>query len=168
MIGSCVLYRRRFCMLFCYFLVWNYDAIIYEKVSDGQYEYIGDFGDENVDIVRDVCKLDLPKAVILGNHDCWKTVSPFAPYMLDVSYSWLLSSQLFFLGLINWFQSRCHFSSWFPLLVSFALHAGYKRKGWSPGTTESVSFDSDISILLVVSNWRLCEMNGYDLGCLLP
>jgi len=39
--------------------------------------------------VRDVCKLDLPKAVILGNHDCWKTVSPFAPYML-------VSSQFFF------------------------------------------------------------------------
>lgn len=38
----------------------------------------GDFGNENVDVVRDVSKLDLPKAAILGNHDCWQTVSPFA------------------------------------------------------------------------------------------
>jgi len=57
----------------------------------------GDFGNENVDLVRDVSKLDLPKAVILGNHDCWETVSPFAPHT-PVSYSGLLNSQLF-LGL---------------------------------------------------------------------
>ncbi|XP_024366334.1 uncharacterized protein [Physcomitrium patens] len=43
--------------------------------------FTGDFGNENVDLVRDVSKLDFPKAAILGNHDCWETVSPFAPYM---------------------------------------------------------------------------------------
>lgn len=44
--------------------------------------FTGDFGNENVDLVRDVSKLDFPKAAILGNHDCWETVSPFAPYMV--------------------------------------------------------------------------------------
>lgn len=58
--------------------------------------HTGDFGNENVDLVRDVSKLDLPKAVILGNHDCWETVSPFAPDML-VSYYGLLNSQLLLL-----------------------------------------------------------------------
>jgi uncharacterized protein (TIGR04168 family) len=33
--------------------------------------FVGDFGDESVGIVRLVAELDLPKAVILGNHDAW-------------------------------------------------------------------------------------------------
>ncbi|XP_026417587.1 uncharacterized protein LOC113313076 [Papaver somniferum] len=32
-----------------------------------------DFGNENVELVRSVSELILPKAVILGNHDCWTT-----------------------------------------------------------------------------------------------
>eukprot|EP01018_Ginkgo_biloba_P006421 Gb_33177 [translate_table: standard] len=33
----------------------------------------GDFGNENVELVKAIGSLDLPKAVILGNHDCWNT-----------------------------------------------------------------------------------------------
>ncbi|OVA01351.1 hypothetical protein BVC80_1797g40 [Macleaya cordata] len=33
----------------------------------------GDFGNENVELVRSVANLKLAKAVILGNHDSWKT-----------------------------------------------------------------------------------------------
>ncbi|TXG60789.1 hypothetical protein EZV62_012152 [Acer yangbiense] len=33
----------------------------------------GDFGNENVELVRSVADLEFPKAVILGNHDSWKT-----------------------------------------------------------------------------------------------
>ncbi|GIM12937.1 hypothetical protein Vretimale_16176 [Volvox reticuliferus] len=32
---------------------------------------VGDFGNEDVALVREVAKLGLPKAVILGNHDAW-------------------------------------------------------------------------------------------------
>ncbi|KAI3997905.1 hypothetical protein MKX01_036807 [Papaver californicum] len=35
--------------------------------------FTGDFGNENVELVRSVSELKLPKAVILGNHDCWTT-----------------------------------------------------------------------------------------------
>ncbi|XP_073145868.1 uncharacterized protein [Henckelia pumila] len=35
--------------------------------------FTGDFGNENVDIVRSVSKLEFAKAVILGNHDAWNT-----------------------------------------------------------------------------------------------
>ncbi|XP_073018286.1 uncharacterized protein [Primulina eburnea] len=35
--------------------------------------FTGDFGNENVDIVGSVSKLEFPKAVILGNHDAWNT-----------------------------------------------------------------------------------------------
>lgn len=34
---------------------------------------IGDFGNENVDLVQSVADLQFPKAVILGNHDSWCT-----------------------------------------------------------------------------------------------
>ncbi|KAI6682425.1 hypothetical protein NL676_036306 [Syzygium grande] len=35
--------------------------------------FTGDFGDENVEVVRSVAKLEFAKAVILGNHDSWFT-----------------------------------------------------------------------------------------------
>lgn len=46
--------------------------------------FVGDFGNESVEIVRTIANLDIPKAVILGNHDAWYTASPWgrkkAPY----------------------------------------------------------------------------------------
>ncbi|KAL3744212.1 hypothetical protein ACJRO7_013465 [Eucalyptus globulus] len=35
--------------------------------------FTGDFGDENVELVRSVAKLEFVKAIILGNHDSWFT-----------------------------------------------------------------------------------------------
>ncbi|XWS17758.1 hypothetical protein CRYUN_Cryun33cG0095100 [Craigia yunnanensis] len=35
--------------------------------------FTGDFGNENVELVQNVSALNFPKAVILGNHDCWST-----------------------------------------------------------------------------------------------
>jgi uncharacterized protein (TIGR04168 family) len=37
--------------------------------------FVGDFGDESVEIVRSIAALEIPKAVILGNHDAWYTAS---------------------------------------------------------------------------------------------
>ncbi len=46
--------------------------------------FVGDFGNESIEIVRQIESLDIPKAVILGNHDSWYTASPWgrkkAPY----------------------------------------------------------------------------------------
>ena len=33
--------------------------------------FVGDFGNESVEVVRAIANLDIPKAVILGNHDSW-------------------------------------------------------------------------------------------------
>ncbi|KAL6226168.1 hypothetical protein ACLB2K_000131 [Fragaria x ananassa] len=33
----------------------------------------GDFGEENIELVRSVANLEFSKAVILGNHDAWHT-----------------------------------------------------------------------------------------------
>lgn len=38
---------------------------------------VGDFGNEAVEVVRAIAALDLPKAVILGNHDAWYTATPW-------------------------------------------------------------------------------------------
>lgn len=38
--------------------------------------FVGDFGNENVRLVKHVSELPLPKAVILGNHDAWYTMIP--------------------------------------------------------------------------------------------
>ncbi len=37
--------------------------------------FVGDFGNEAVEVVRAIAALPLPKAVILGNHDAWYTAS---------------------------------------------------------------------------------------------
>ena len=38
---------------------------------------VGDFGNESVEVVRAIAALNLPKAVILGNHDAWYTATPW-------------------------------------------------------------------------------------------
>jgi uncharacterized protein (TIGR04168 family) len=38
--------------------------------------FVGDFGNENVRLVKQISELQLPKAVILGNHDAWYTMIP--------------------------------------------------------------------------------------------
>lgn len=35
--------------------------------------FLGDFGEENIELVRSVANLEFAKAVILGNHDAWHT-----------------------------------------------------------------------------------------------
>lgn len=36
--------------------------------------FVGDFGDESIDVVRAIANLDFPKAIVLGNHDAWYAV----------------------------------------------------------------------------------------------
>ncbi|MBD2003032.1 MULTISPECIES: TIGR04168 family protein [Cyanophyceae] len=37
--------------------------------------FVGDFGNESVDVVEAIASLDLPKAAIMGNHDAWYSAS---------------------------------------------------------------------------------------------
>ncbi len=39
--------------------------------------FVGDFGNESLEIVEKIARLPLPKAVILGNHDAWYTATPW-------------------------------------------------------------------------------------------
>lgn len=41
--------------------------------------FVGDFGNEAIEVVEAIANLDLPKAVILGNHDAWySAVDPYS------------------------------------------------------------------------------------------
>ncbi|NEO49764.1 MAG: TIGR04168 family protein [Moorea sp. SIO4A3] len=51
------------------------DAIAIEQLGVDLVLFVGDFGNEAVDIVQMIAAIDLPKAVIMGNHDAWYTAS---------------------------------------------------------------------------------------------
>jgi len=46
--------------------------------------FVGDFGNEAVEVVRDIAAVSVPKAIIMGNHDAWYSASAWgqqkAPY----------------------------------------------------------------------------------------
>ena len=53
----------------------NEDAIALKQLGVDLVLFVGDFGNESVELVRRIAALDLPKAAIMGNHDAWYTAS---------------------------------------------------------------------------------------------
>ncbi|HEY9597898.1 MAG TPA: TIGR04168 family protein [Cyanophyceae cyanobacterium] len=51
------------------------DAIALTRLGVDLALFVGDFGNESVDVVQRIAALDIPKAVILGNHDAWYSAS---------------------------------------------------------------------------------------------
>jgi uncharacterized protein (TIGR04168 family) len=51
------------------------DAVTLHALGVDLVLFVGDFGNEAVEVVQLVSQLDLPKAVILGNHDAWYSAS---------------------------------------------------------------------------------------------
>jgi uncharacterized protein (TIGR04168 family) len=47
------------------------DAIALKSLEVDLVLFVGDFGNESVDVVRTIASLDIPKAVVMGNHDAW-------------------------------------------------------------------------------------------------
>ncbi len=78
---------------------------------DGALVRAGDFGEENVELVRDISNLDFPKAVILGNHDAWWSTYKLIHFLLTSLPDSGLKLQL----------TKC---SWlhFDLVVQRAMH----------------------------------------------
>lgn len=62
--------------------------------------FVGDFGNESVEVVRKIAAIEIPKAAIMGNHDAWYTASSWgrkqAPY--DRSVEDRVQQQLDLLG----------------------------------------------------------------------
>ena len=73
--------------------------------------FVGDFGNESVEVVREVASLDMPKAVVLGNHDAWYTATEWGrkkcPY--DRSQENRVQAQLDILGVSHVGYSKLDF-----------------------------------------------------------
>lgn len=66
------------------------DAIALQHLGVDLVLFVGDFGNEAVELVGRIASLDLPKAAIFGNHDAWYTASdwgrskrPYDPLLED-------------------------------------------------------------------------------------
>jgi uncharacterized protein (TIGR04168 family) len=63
------------------------DAIALQQLGVDLVLFVGDFGNESVDVVRKIASIDIPKAAIMGNHDAWYTASDWGrkrcPYDRD-------------------------------------------------------------------------------------
>lgn len=53
------------------------DAEILKALGVDLVLFVGDFGNESIPVVKAIASLDIPKAAITGNHDCWYTASPW-------------------------------------------------------------------------------------------
>ena len=51
------------------------DGIALEQMGIDLALFVGDFGNESVEVVRAIAALDIPKAAIMGNHDAWYTAT---------------------------------------------------------------------------------------------
>lgn len=73
--------------------------------------FVGDFGNESVEVVQAIASLDIPKAVILGNHDAWYTATEWGrqrcPY--DRTQEDWVQDQLDLLGEIHVGYSKLDF-----------------------------------------------------------
>ena len=63
------------------------DGIAIQHLGVDLVLFVGDFGNESVEVVRAIAALDIPKATVMGNHDAWYTASDWgrkkSPYDHD-------------------------------------------------------------------------------------
>ena len=101
--------------------------------------FVGDFGNESVDIVKEISKVNLPFAAIMGNHDAWYSASSWgrqkAPY--DHSTEDRVQQQLDLLGEAHVGYSRLDFPQ-------FALSVvGSRPFSWGGSTWRNSQFYRD-------------------------
>lgn len=60
------------------------DSLALQHLQADLVLFVGDFGNEAVEVVREIATVPIPKAVIMGNHDAWYSASSWgrekAPY----------------------------------------------------------------------------------------
>lgn len=59
------------------------DAVALDYLHVDLVLFVGDFGNESIPLVQAIADLDVPKAVILGNHDAWYAVRQKLPLQSD-------------------------------------------------------------------------------------
>ena len=93
--------------------LWEHeDAIALDRLGVDLVLFVGDFGNEAVEVVRQIAAVKTPKAAIMGNHDAWYTASSWgrqkAPY--DRSTEDRVQQQLDLLGEAHVGFSKLDFS----------------------------------------------------------
>jgi len=58
------------------------DALALSHLGVDLVLFVGDFGNESLEVVRQVAALPWPKAVVLGNHDAWYTATEVIDYFV--------------------------------------------------------------------------------------
>ncbi len=101
--------------------------------------FVGDFGNEAVEVVGQIARVDLPKAVIMGNHDAWYSASSWgrnkAPY--DQSQEDRVQQQLDALGNTHVGFSKLDFPQCDLSVV------GSRPFSWGGSTWRNARFYSD-------------------------
>ena len=101
--------------------------------------FVGDFGNEAVEVVRKIASVSIPKALIMGNHDAWYTATAWgrkkAPY--DHSIEDRVQQQLDLLGNAHVGFSKLDFPQ-FNLSV-----VGSRPFSWGGSTWRNKKFYSD-------------------------
>ncbi|KAF3885876.1 MULTISPECIES: TIGR04168 family protein [Nostocales] len=76
--------------------------------------FVGDFGNESVDVVKAIASLDIPKAAVMGNHDAWYTATEWGrkkcPY--DRTKENWVQQQLDLLGETQVGYGKLDFPNW--------------------------------------------------------
>ncbi|NJK54552.1 MAG: TIGR04168 family protein [Pleurocapsa sp. SU_5_0] len=101
--------------------------------------FVGDFGNEAVEIVREIAAVPIPKAVIMGNHDAWYSASSWgrqkAPY--DQSKEDRVQQQLDLLGEAHVGYSKLDFAQFDVSVV------GSRPFSWGGSTWRNSQFYRD-------------------------
>lgn len=92
----------------------QHDGLALQQLGVDLVLLVGDFGNESVEIVREIATLPIPKAVILGNHDAWYSASEWGrkqcPY--DRSQVDRVQQQLDLLGVTHVGYDKLDFPDW--------------------------------------------------------
>ncbi|BAY90901.1 metallophosphoesterase [Tolypothrix sp. PCC 7601] len=90
------------------------DSIALKHLGVDLVLFVGDFGNESVEVVRAIASVDIPKAAVMGNHDAWYTATEWGrkkcPY--DRTKEDWVQEQLDLLGSAHVGYSKLDFPQW--------------------------------------------------------
>lgn len=90
------------------------DALALNHLGADLVLFVGDFGNESVEVVRAIAAIDIPKAAIFGNHDAWYSASDWGrkqcPYNRQKE-DWV-KAQVELLGITEVGYGKLDFPAW--------------------------------------------------------